>query len=57
MSSRNTIWDNLPQTGESSWIYNQELFTYDQLLDPLASLSVKYNGIGGITVWENLDLI
>lgn len=57
MSSRNTRWDNIPQQGEGSWEYDQDQITYDQLLDPLALLDLKYNGIGDLTVWTNLDLI
>jgi hypothetical protein len=57
MSSRNTQWDNLQQTGEGAWTYNQDNLAYNTLLDPLTELSVKYNGLGSLTEWTNLDLL
>lgn len=57
MSSRNTSWNNLQQSGEGSWTYDEVGFSYDTELDPLTALSVVYNGLGEITVWDNLDLI
>ena len=57
MSSRNTQWDNLQQGGEGTWTYNQDNLSYDIAVDPLAELSVRYNGLGTLTEWTNLDLL
>jgi hypothetical protein len=57
MSSRNTQWDNLQQTGEGTWTYNQDNLSYDIAVDPLTELSVRYNGLGTLTEWTNLDLL
>lgn len=57
MSSRNTQWENIPQTGEGTWKYDQVEFTYNQLLEPLSELPARYNGIGDFTYWTNIDLL
>lgn len=57
MSSRNTQWDNLQQTGVGTWAYNQSDFDYNQDLSLQETLQVAYNYLGDSTVWTNLDLI
>lgn len=57
MSSRDTQWDYLQKVGKGSWTYNQSEITYNQLLDPINSLSVVYNGLGEVTEWTNIDLL
>ena len=57
MSSRNTQWENIQQTGVGTWTYNQEGFDYNQDLSLQETLSVAYNFLGDSTVWTNLDLL
>lgn len=57
MSSRNTQWNNLEQVGDGTWTYNEDNYTYNQVLSPVEGLAVKYNFVGYSTVWTNLDLL
>lgn len=57
MTSRDTQWNNLEQTGQGSWTYNESGFTYNQAFSPLEELAVKYNSVGYATHWINLDLL
>lgn len=57
MSSRNTQWENLQQTGVGTWTYNQAGFAYDQEFSLQETLQVAYNYLGDSTVWTNLDLL
>ena len=57
MSSRNTQWDNLQQTGEGEWLAGQDNITAGMDKDLLTGLTVYAGALGNFTQWTNLDLL
>jgi hypothetical protein len=57
MSSRNTQWDNLQQTGEGEWLMGQDNITAGMDKDLLTGLTVYAGALGDFTQWTNLDLL